>query len=164
MYSFNCREGHSIVTGAAHFIHRRFYEMYAADSDISNQRASCALDETLLLCIPLATNPTFFARAILIVVSADSLLIRSCSHCAVRAFVTGGGCCDDIAMNALVSYTTGKGPVWVKAPYSTIKTSTAGGWAGKSAQSGWMLKRGGAVGSTFHWPLPCALTSVTSLL
>jgi hypothetical protein len=50
----------------------------------------------------------------------------------VREYVKEKGCCDDIGLNSVVAYTTGKAPVWMKVPFLPKQTQSASGWAGKT--------------------------------
>eukprot|EP01095_Lingulamoeba_sp_RSL-Kostka_P006559 TRINITY_DN2064_c0_g4_i1.p1 TRINITY_DN2064_c0_g4~~TRINITY_DN2064_c0_g4_i1.p1 ORF type:complete len:281 (+),score=76.67 TRINITY_DN2064_c0_g4_i1:303-1145(+) len=113
-YSFDVKDGFSIVVGAAHFIHKRFYEMFASDSPLTNQ---------------------------------------------VRNYVRTASCCDDIAMNSLVSYTTKKGPILMNVPHYGLNSK---GFGGKSLQTGWTKKRGDSINAyvEFFGELPLVESNV----
>lgn len=95
-YSFDSYFQYSIVTGAAHFVNKRFLEVYERSKE-------------------------------------------------VREFVRSQSCCDDIAMNFIVSNSTGQGPIHIRVPYTNLKTKETTGFKGKSSAVGWQQKRGNAI-------------------
>jgi hypothetical protein len=62
----------------------------------------------------------------------------------LRTYVTRMNCCDDIALNMLVTYKTNAAPVWLRTR-RTIKMMSRY-FKGQSTQTGWRRKRSEAIG------------------
>ena len=63
----------------------------------------------------------------------------------IREYVREKSCCDDIAMNSIVSNKTHKGPIYIETKHQTIHTKLPDGFMGKSHQPNWGDKRSAAV-------------------
>ena len=70
---------------------------------------------------------------------------HSCVHAAVRRYVVGKSCCDDIAMNFLVTSQSGQAPILIDTDVEDMVSSDSSSFSGKSTAGGWRHKRSRAV-------------------